>query len=505
MATVIPATDPRQHPTRLQRIKTVCKRLLRGSVAGHESIPWSDTLSPLDSDPTVEPSNGCDPAEDVAQVVGEGESHKPASEPTSDREQPETPTGEVTGTKPEDRKEPRKSDLTSTGTPETLGPRPVDAVRDAAACLLQLPDLSVVDVTLATLIANELPGDPLWTVVVSPPSNGKTELLAAASKTPKTYLLSKLTKNTLISGYKTGPGEGEPSLLERLKDTVLILKDFGTILGMHRDERNEILGLLREVYDGKVVKSFGTGKVYSWQGKMGMLAGVTPAFDKLSGVQSILGERFLLYRVPTGDREDRHAQARKALEAAGHEKQLRETLGAAMVRSHQDAHSWYARYSEQITIPPEVDDLLVKLADLAAYGRAGVDRDGYNREVRYLPEAEGPARLVKQLRQLLLALTIIHGKFQPDEEELDILRKVARDTMHPFRARVLAALPSESVTTAEVKRKTGLSYKVVQQELEDCELLGIVKNVSTDGSSSGSWRIVPAHLEMLQESRIFTS
>jgi hypothetical protein len=339
--------------------------------------------------------------------------------------------------------------------------------------------------------------------VVSPPSNGKTELLAAASRTRETYPLSKLTKHSLISGKKTGPGEDEPSLLEWLKGKVLILKDFGTILGMHRDERNEILGLLREVYDGKVVKSFGTGKVYRWEGKMGMLAGVTPAFDKLSGVQAILGERFLLYRIPAGDREERQAQARKALEATGHETELRETLATAMVRSHDEAHEWYSSNSGGIAVPPDVEGLLVMLADLAAYGRAGVDRDSYNREVRYLPEAEGPARLVKQLRQLLLALTITHGNLRPAEEELNIIRKVARDTIHPFRARVLAELAKQSATTAEVGRKTGLSYKAVQQELEDCALLGIVESVPAEGSGSGSWRIVPAYLEAIQDSRIF--
>jgi hypothetical protein len=374
--------------------------------------------------------------------------------------------------------------------------------REAVAHLLRLHDLSVVDVILAALIANELPGDPVWMAFVSPPSNGKTELLMGAARTPKTYLLSTLTKNTLISGQRpAGPSDPkEPSLLPRLTSRTLILKDFTTILGLPRDERNAILGLLREVYDGKVVKPFGTGKVFTWEGKVGLLAGVTPIFDRHSSVQAILGERFLLFRLPGGDREARRAQGQRALSAAGHEASLRATLGTAMVRAHATARAWYDAQGQRIVIPHELDESLIVLADLAAFGRAGVLRDGYDREVRYLPEPEGPGRLVKQLRQIALGLVIVRGKLRPDQEELSTLRRIARDTMHPMKARVLKALAAEDLPLAALAKAAGLPYAMAQREAEDLALLGFA-TLSDDGGRL--CRLAPQRRDDIQASGIF--
>ena len=357
---------------------------------------------------------------------------------------------------------------------------PVAVARGVAERLLHLPDLAVVDIVVATIVGNGISGDPLWVLTVSPPSNGKTELLAAAAAIPQTQLLSTLTKNTLISGARVRCGddgqEVEPSLLVRLKKHTLIIKDFTTILGLQRDERNQILGLLREVYDGKVVKVFGTGKTFVWEGKMGLLGAVTPVIDRHGALTSILGERFLLYRIPGGDRDSRRAQAALALAASGHETRLRAELGSAMKTAAQDAGAWAKAHGAEVRLPTAFVDTLITLADLAAYGRAGVLRDGYDREVRYLPESEGPSRLAKQLRQLTGALLAVRGKCQPDEEELRVLRKVARDTMQPLRARTLAALAEKGpMQTADVAKAMGVPYAMSQRALDDCQLLGLVR------------------------------
>ena len=78
---------------------------------------------------------------------------------------------------------------------------------------------------------------------------------------------------------------------------MLIIKDFGTILTLYREARGEIFAQLRKVYDGQFSKSFGTGETILWNGKIGILAGVTPAIDKYMSVNAMLGERFLHYRM----------------------------------------------------------------------------------------------------------------------------------------------------------------------------------------------------------------
>jgi hypothetical protein len=378
---------------------------------------------------------------------------------------------------------------------------PVKRLQIAAASLLTLTDPAIVDITLAVVIANELEGDPVWLGIVSPPSNGKTELTSAASRTPRTSLLSSLTPRTLVSGQKSEPGvkkPKEPSQLDSLNNKTLILKDFTTILTLRRDDRNEIFGILREVYDGKVVKSFGTGKVYTWTGKMGLLFGVTPTIDRHWSVLAALGERFLFYRLRSGEKEHRREQALKALHAAGEEMHLRKELGQAMQQSYKAGHEWYGQ--NKVTIPSTVIETLIILADLTAKGRTPVLRDGQTRAVISPPEPEGPGRLVKQLRQLALALSIIHGKQEPGEEELAILRKVARDTMPPSRMRVLAALAKGGwMTPTEIEKAAGLPHTTTLRELEDYAMLDMVER------KNEKWQLTPDTQKDINESGIFFS
>jgi hypothetical protein len=102
---------------------------------------------------------------------------------------------------------------------------------------------------------------------------------------------------TFVSGFK---GKNS-SLLERLDAkglSFLLLKDFTTVLSLHRDARSEILGALREIYDGEYSKDFGNGQSVSWSGRLGFLAGVTPVIDRHHQVLAVLGQRFLMLRLP---------------------------------------------------------------------------------------------------------------------------------------------------------------------------------------------------------------
>ena len=119
------------------------------------------------------------------------------------------------------------------------------------------------------------------------------------------YPLSELTSKTFASGLETH-GEN-PSLLHRLTNEVLVLKDLTTVLEMYQEERQAILAQLREIYDGRFDKAWGTGKELHWQGRLGFLAGVTPIIDSYHSVLSVLGERFVLFR-------NASATVRRALE-----------------------------------------------------------------------------------------------------------------------------------------------------------------------------------------------
>lgn len=357
-------------------------------------------------------------------------------------------------------------------------------VREVFARWLHLRDPYLLEVILAAIIANRLPGDPLWLLVVAPPSSAKTEILRALSKVSFVYPLSSLTAQTFLSGQK---GKKDASLLPRLSGKVMVMKDFGTVLTLHREARAEIFAQLREIYDGAFAKAYGTGEEKRWEGRVGFVAGVTEAIDGQHAVHSVLGERFLLFRP---DSEERQQIARRALRNAGTENTMREelcgaTLGFFTALGKTEIQS--------VKIPEDVEDMLVVLADLTAKGRAGVPRDGYLRTIQYTPQAETPARLAKQLATLGRALAILGGQSEVGARELAILRKVALDSMLRQRVTVVRALSRlaryEWATTQEVMEQTQVPARTAKELLEDVWVLGLaerdVSGSQDDGDESG--------------------
>src|SRR5262249_7806362 len=153
-------------------------------------------------------------------------------------------------------------------------------------------DQEALDIVLGVAKAQDLPGDPPWLMVVGPSSGTKTEMVSLLESHDDAYALSDLTEKTFASGMMIG--DFDPSLLARLKKQILLLKDFTSVLSMHRDKQGAILAQLREIYDGEYDKVWGTGKELHWRGRLGFVAGVTEAIDRHHSVMGILGPRFVL-------------------------------------------------------------------------------------------------------------------------------------------------------------------------------------------------------------------
>jgi hypothetical protein len=260
---------------------------------------------------------------------------------------------------------------------------------------LLLDNYTIVDVLTAAVIANRFPTDPLWLLIVGPPSSAKTELLNGIEVLPETFFLSDLTKSTLISGKE------DSSLLPKLDKKIIVMKDFTTILSKKPDDLKIIMSQLREVYDGKLSKGFGTGKVEKWNGHIGFIGACTAAYDRHYGVIGQMGERFLLYRMKN---KDDLKTGLMALDGFGNENTMRKDLQEAFKR-------FILQFKKiDVSVKKPSDDLRYKIVSLATFcgqGRCPVHRDRYTKEVTYLPDAEGTPRLTKQLYHLAIALMIL--------------------------------------------------------------------------------------------------
>src|ERR1700733_1595092 len=159
--------------------------------------------------------------------------------------------------------------------------------------LLADPDAFLILLGAAAAFAVGL--DPVWLLIVGPPSGGKTEFLRMLNECPMVYPLSELTPRTLASGLLMPDGR-DASLLLQVNSKILVLKDLTTLLEMRRDDRQEVLAQLREIYDGRFTKAWGTGQRLDWSGRVGFIAGVTSVIDQHHQVMGMLGQRFILVR-----------------------------------------------------------------------------------------------------------------------------------------------------------------------------------------------------------------
>ena len=341
-----------------------------------------------------------------------------------------------------------------------------------------LPDPGIVTVVLAAVAANRLPGDPVWLLVVGPPSSGKTEALGALYDLPECHLVSSLTEAGLLSGSLSKDEEATGGLLLELGDRgLLVAPDFGTVLTEHAATRNRLFACLREVYDGRFVRRLGAagGGTFAWRGHAGLVGASTEAIDTPSIDLGILGERFVYYRVPRSTPDDDFIACQVAAENAGHQPEIRAERASAV-----------AAFFEALVVPEDLPvlataehDRLSMLATLGARLRSPVVRDGYSRTIETVPGHERPMRLFAQLRQLHAGMTVIGT---PSTELWRLLAQVALGGTHPGRRAIVENLllrPGVHATSS-VAGYCGLPNTTARRHLEDLVAHGVLVRTCSD-------------------------
>lgn len=267
---------------------------------------------------------------------------------------------------------------------------PAQIVTTAAKRWLELGDDLFPAAVLVATVANRLSGPPVWVMFVAPPSSGKSQLLMALNGIKGVRPLSKITNKTLVSGM-VDDGNKKKALLEEMTrrgEWLMVLKDFGTLDNLPSEVRNEILGQLREVYDGQIAAAYGTGKEINWEGKLGILAGATPAVDGRRKWSTELGERFVQYR-PTS--ADPARVAEKAQRHALEQDEIAEDLRAA----YASAFDLAVPVERSAAAAEQVGSAAIVLAEFISGARRPVDRSQPGSSYFQVGVAEGPGRLTK--------------------------------------------------------------------------------------------------------------
>jgi hypothetical protein len=351
---------------------------------------------------------------------------------------------------------------------------------------LAIRDKQAIDIILSVAVHASMPGDPLWLLVVNVPGTAKTELLRSFNKAKYkgqdlVYTIDSLTPYTLISGLMT-KDDTDPSLLGKINDKLLIIKDFSEILSSNWGEQKKIYADLRQAYDGYLEKPFGSG-AYKRGGyaHFGLIAAATPIIDTFNILTQQLGERFLRLRLKIDEDE----AVSKACEVAGHEKAMRTELNNAFtsVLEHYVSTLDIAKVL-QLPVP---DDKLQALAKLMAMLRTEVIRDR-NRMVKIKPEPEVGTRLVKQLKALYRMSYVVLG-----QGDYSMVLRVATDCIPSYRLLILKELKDGTgKTIQDISNLTKIPNRTCDERLEDMELVGALESVGnpTKYSLSGKTQLL---------------
>lgn len=258
---------------------------------------------------------------------------------------------------------------------------------------------------------------------------------------------------------------------------------------MNRDSRAGVLAALREIYDGAWTRHVGTdgGRELHWEGKLGLVGGVTPIIDSHHGVMASMGERFLLFRLPQSDPE---LQALRAMENQRHIGRMTRDLAEAVRGLF--AGGLDPERPERTSMG-EVGRL-VALATIAAQARSAVERDGRTREVELVPDAEMPARLTVGLAQLDDGMAAIGV---PAGDRWRHVCKVALDCIPSIRRRILARLIEHgtAMSTADIAEALDYPTTTARRALEDLTCHHVLMRVKTGQGGADLWTVGKVTLE----------
>lgn len=378
---------------------------------------------------------------------------------------------------------------------------------DQLRAWLDLPDPSHILLVLAAASTRAATGEPLWLMLVAPPSSGKTEAVGLLGGVADARL-DDITPAGLL-GWTRGRESHPSGVLTRIDKTALItIGDLSTLLASSdRGSRDEVFALLRRAYDGEVTRDVSPpgkaapGARLHWAGRITMVGAVTGAIDRYAVHADELGARWVYFRLLHRDTPSRRRSARAARGGGlDHHRRVARQSADQLIAAAAD-------YVEKVAVSDAVADVIEDAALVTCWGRAAVPRHGYGkREIDGVPTVEEPPRVVRQLHMLargLLALGLT------DEAVTVLVRRVALDSMPVARHAVLAALaqsPGEHVSTAELAGLADLHWNVAFRNAEDLEQIGVVAGVRNErdpadetGGRVVGWRLTGEDGDLVAE------
>ena len=353
-----------------------------------------------------------------------------------------------------------------------------------------------LDIFYGTLVANlKTSGRPVWLLLIGPPGCGKTMPMLGVQNSPFIYACSSFRPTALISGWGVKGGQ-DVSMLPKLQGKILMVKDMSSLLCQHNEVVSEIMGLLRDAYDGSCARTYGTGVERRYEVKFGFIGAATPDIDANWSLNVRLGERFLRFRIKsTLDQVYGKIDLSLAnIKSETHTDNVVEDVSLGYLKHLTREGAELPHFAMQKEIG--------RLAQLGAILRTSVSRQAYSRQVLVIPEWEEATRYAKQLAKLALGLAFIRGKKENDEEEMNDLKAIVRSGLDAKIEKLCEAIClTPDTTTHALGIALGIPTGMVRMWLEDLNIARIV--ICKRDAYEMRWSFVPLIAGMLKHFKLW--
>ena len=364
-----------------------------------------------------------------------------------------------------------------------------------------------VEVVIAAYLSKELVRkNPIWLLIVGPPSSNKTELVSLLRKISDVIMIDALTSNPFVSGSKETKQEKVFDLLAQLHNSCYIVKEYTSFFSQSEETVKKLLGDMTAIYDGNFAKHSPVRGTITYNASFSHIGCVTPeGLRKRQQYMNMIGPRFLMLRYRALSELDRDVALENAW-GEGFEENIVEARRAVqdfIVLLRDNARS----NGPRPVVPRDIQARINLLAKFTARTRGIVHtekdtfKDEEGEEVTHTITAdvqiEEPFRALSQFRTLCIGLAIARGKQEVTQAEYATLNRVALDSMPQNRADVLTVFRTlATVTAKEAAIKLERHPKTIRRHLEELVTLGVLQkekegDAETQIIAFPAWRYRP--------------
>jgi hypothetical protein len=357
----------------------------------------------------------------------------------------------------------------------------------------------IYDVVFGTILANRIPGSPVWMYVVAPPGGFKSEPLLACAGGKLIEMVESVTPPALISGMNVG-GHEDPSLIAKINHKTLIIKDWTIILGLPEHERNEIMSILRGAFDGICGRNFGNGVRREIKSQFGILAAVTPVIEQYIEQTSAVGERFISWRNwLSDDIKVRKSHIRRALENSLVENDMKMDLGTIAKKV------LIAKYPEPPKPREAVMEQVISMSEWIAAMRGTVSRDKYSRNkvMTHKPCTELGTRVSKEIMKWLMGVSLFKGDKEISQDSMRIAQSITRASVSQRNLDILSFLWKDKTVgfgRKDIEQAIGLPDETCDVLLDNMKALKILEKEVIDNKAL--WKIRPHFITLTEEAKV---